>query len=136
MLPPSARPARPTDVLRVLLDEHLTPAIADRIAALRSAAAVVAMRSWRDGTYLGADDATILAAAHDDGLVLVTFDLRTIPPLLREWSEVERRHGGVVLVHPGTFRPSDIGGLANALVELWDAEAGHDWTDRVVFIAR
>jgi hypothetical protein len=123
-------------VLRYLLDEHLSPAIAAEIAAHRLEIPIVALRDWQDGAFLGADDATILVAAHADGRSLVTFDLRTIPPLLRTWSESGLAHGGVVFAHAGTFALDDIGGLVRALIGLWDAAGELDWTDRVVFLSR
>ena len=39
------------------------------------------------------------------GLTLVTYDRRTIPPLLKTWAEEERTHGGVVFVDEKRFRP-------------------------------
>jgi len=123
-------------VLCYLLDEHLSPVIAAEITAHRPGFPIVALRDWREGAFLGADDETILAAAHADGRTLVTFDLRTIPPLLRAWSESETAHGGVVFAHSGAFTPDDFGGLVRALIALWDTDGDLDWTDRVVFLNR
>jgi hypothetical protein len=123
-------------LLAYLLDEHLSPRIAAELTARRPEIPVVAMRAWHGGAYLGADDPTILAAAHAESRALVTFDLRTMSPLLREWSEAGRPHGGVVFVHPRTFAAHDIGGIILALVQLWEATRYLDWTDRVVFLQR
>jgi len=123
-------------MLRLLLDEHVPPAVVVDLAKRRRELAVAALRDWRGGALLSADDATILSAAHVEGLTLVTYDLRTIPPLLKTWTEQGVPHGGVVFVHRLTLRLGDVGGLARALARLWDAERDRDWTDRVVFLRR
>jgi len=121
-------------MLAFLLDEHISPAVGAGIAVLRPLIRVEAMQSWRNEALLGADDPTILLAAATDGLTLVTSDLRTIPPLLKAWTDQGRSHGGVVLVPRQTIRASDIGGLARALVSLWDASATTFLMDRIVYL--
>ncbi|MCC7020283.1 MAG: DUF5615 family PIN-like protein [Ardenticatenales bacterium] len=121
-------------MLSFLLDEHLSPSIATAVKATRPTIAIQALQTWRAGNYLAADDAAILRAAAADGITIVTFDLRTIPPLLRAWTEQGVAHGGVIFVHRQSIRPSDVGGIARALVQVWDASGGDDWADRVVFL--
>ncbi|NUQ01833.1 MAG: DUF5615 family PIN-like protein [Armatimonadetes bacterium] len=123
-------------MLRYLLDEHLSPAVASGITTRRPDIPVVALRDWQAGAFLGAADETILAAAHADRRSLVTFDLRTVPALLRVWIESGSVHGGVVFVHARTLAPENVGGLVHALIGLWDAEHALDWTDRVVYLSR
>jgi len=67
---------------------------------------------------------------------LVTYDRRTIPPLLKTWAEEGRHHGGVIFVDEKTISPADIGGLTRALVELRRIARRWDWTDRVCFLRR
>jgi hypothetical protein len=121
-------------VLRLLLDEHISPAVVTALAANCPQLTTVALRDWHDGAFLSADDATILRAAFDEGLTLVTYDLHTIPLLLKEWAEQGTAHGGMIFVHRRTVRPSDVGGLARALAALWAAQGATDWTDRAVFL--
>ena len=70
------------------------------------------------------------------GLTLVTYDRRTIPPLLKAWAEEGRKHGGVIFVDEKTISPSDPGGLARSLTTLSRKTAKWDWTDRVCFLRR
>lgn len=123
-------------MLRYLLDEHLSPAIAAQINARRPEVPIVALRAWQEGTYLRASDSAILAAAHARGRTLVTCDVHTIAPLLKVWSERGTKHGGVVLVHSHPLPTHAIGSLVRALVRLWDDEGDMDWTDHVVFLRR
>ena len=94
------------------------------------------MAEWEDGEFLGQRDSACLQQAAAQGLTLVTYDRRTIPPLLRSWAEGERKHGGVIFVDEKTISPSDTGGLVRALCELSRKTAKWDWTIRVCFLRR
>ena len=50
------------------------------------------------------------------GLTLVTYDRRTIPPLLKTWADESRTHGRV-FVDEKAISPADIGGLVLRLNE-------------------
>ncbi|MGC2271344.1 MAG: hypothetical protein WA539_05135 [Candidatus Sulfotelmatobacter sp.] len=67
-------------------------------------------------------------------LTLVTYDRKTIPPLLKLWAEEGRSHGGVIFVDEKTISPADIGGLVRALISLAGETAEVDWTDQVYFL--
>ena len=118
--------------MRLLLDAHLSPAIAQRLAA--EGIDIVSLQDWQGGTYLRAPDHQILAAALPEGRVLVTFDARTIRPLVEEWAEIGQHHAGVVAVSSKTIRQNDIGGLIRALRALVQDEAEQDWHNRLGFL--
>ena len=81
------------------------------------------------------DDRVLLRVAAEQELSLVTYDLRTIPPLLFfEWGQAGISHGGVVFVDERSMAPNDIGGLVRALIGLWDSESDFDWRDRLVYL--
>jgi len=81
------------------------------------------MAEWESGGFLGQPDSACLQLAAKQNLTLVTYDRRTIPPLLKTWAEEERRHGGVIFVDDKTISPSDAGGLMRALSYLWKKSA-------------
>ena len=58
---------------------------------------------WRWGDLRGKADALVLATAHEAGLTLVTYDQKTIPPLLMELALREAHHSGVVFVDRNTI---------------------------------
>ena len=123
-------------MLQFLLDEHISPVVARAAGARCRGLKIVAFRHWRSGSFLGADDRVFLPDARTDGLTLVTYDQRTIPPLLKEWAEHGIDHGGVVFVDEKTIAPQDFGGLIEALCQLWKRERRADWTNRVVFLRK
>lgn len=123
--------------MKLLLDEHISPAVARGLSAAHGELAVAALREWQAGAWLEAPDALLLQAAAADGWTLVTYDLRTIPPLLKEWGEQGIAHGGVILVdEQRSIAPSDFGGLIRALERLASALGEADWRDCVVFLTR
>jgi len=121
-------------VLKLLLDEHISPDVALGVRRRNRSVSVLAMAEWEDGSYLGQSDAACLQAAAAQALTLVTYDRRTIPPLLKAWAEEGRQHAGVVFVDEKTISPADIGGLVVALARLAKQAQGWDWADRICFL--
>jgi hypothetical protein len=97
---------------------------------------VRSMAEWEAASFLGQDDAACLRAAAHQGLTLVTYDRRTIPPLLKAWAEQGRSHAGVIFVDEKTLSPADIGGLVRSLAALIKEARTWDWTGRVCFLQR
>jgi predicted nuclease of predicted toxin-antitoxin system len=123
-------------MLKLLLDEHISPDVAEGVRRRNRALAIHWMAEWEDGSLLGKDDFECLQEASAEGLTLVTYDRRTIPPLLKTWAEEGRQHSGVIFVDEKTISPADIGGLVRALIKLAKETAKWDWTDRVYFLRR
>jgi hypothetical protein len=90
---------------------------------------------WRCliGRLLGKDSVFLLEAAKQC-LTLVTYDRRTIPPLLKLWAEEGRSHDGVIFVDEKTIAPSDIGRLVRALISLSAETRETDWPNQVYFL--
>jgi hypothetical protein len=121
-------------MLKLLLDEHISPVVAD---GLRHRQLIVfCMTEWERGEFLGQQDSVCLKQAAAQGLTLVSYDRRTIPPLLKTWGEEGRTHGGVIVIDEKTVSPPDTGGLIGALSDLWKKTSKWDWTNRVCFLRR
>jgi|SRR5579863_3243575 len=123
-------------MLKILLDEHISRTVAEGLRRRHRQLVVHCMAEWEDGEFLGQPDSACLRQAAAQGLTLVTYDRRTIPPLLKAWAEEEQKHGGVIFVDEKTISPSDVGGLIDALSDLSRKTAKWDWTDRICFLRR
>jgi hypothetical protein len=97
---------------------------------------IVQIADWRDGLWLGLDDAALLMSCAEAGLVLVAFDRATLPwhagQVLRSGGD----HGGLVLFRR-TVRSTNYGLQARLLTEFW-ADEGHawDWLNRIVYLPK
>src|ERR1700758_2588115 len=96
-------------MLKLLLDEHISPDVANGLRRRNRAMEVFCMAEWENGHFLGQEDSPCLREAAAQGLTLVTYDRRTIPPLLKPWAEEEGPNGGVVLWGNKKFSPADTG---------------------------
>jgi hypothetical protein len=123
-------------MLKLLLDEHISPTVADGLRGRERLLIAFYIAQWENGEFLGQQDSPYLQQAVVQRLTLVTYDRRTIPPLLKSWAEEERKHGGVIFVDEKTIPPSDIGGLVRALSSLSRKTAKWDWTNRICFLRR
>jgi hypothetical protein len=121
-------------MLKLLLDEHISPAVAEGLRRRNRRLAVFCMAEWEDGEFLGQHDLVCLQQAATQRLTLVTYDRRTIPPVLKIWGEEGRNHGGVIFVDEKSISPSDTGGLIRGLSNLWGKTSKWDWTNRVCFL--
>ena len=71
-------------MLALLLDEQISPVVAERIRAGNKSILVQSIHRWRSGTLCGTPDSHVLEAAAEERLTLVTFDLKTIPWIVAE----------------------------------------------------
>ena len=123
-------------MLKLLLDEHLPLALIAALAQRQPDLPVVALQDFAGGSLLGARDEQILQAAAQGGWTLLTYDLKTVPMILKRWSEAGIAHGGVVFVDYHTLMPSDVGGLLRGVLHLWETMGDLEWQDRSLHLAR
>ena len=123
-------------MLKLLLDEHISPGVAAGLRRRIRTLVVCAMNEWEGGNFLGQEDAACLREAAAQGLTLVTYDRRTIPPLLKSWAEEGRPHGGIIFVDEKTISQAEIGGLVISLSRLAKEAGDWNWTNRIVFLRR
>jgi len=89
-----------------------------------------------NGQFLGQDDSACLERAAEEHLTLVTYDRRTLPPLLKAWVEAGRNHGGAIFIDDRTISPADIGGQVRGLSNLVQEAGEWNWTNRISFLQR
>ncbi len=98
---------------RLLLDEMISPAVADQLRDRGHDVKAVASTS----ELVGVPDDQILEAAVDESRVVVTLNVADFAMLDSSWKAAGRAHGGIVYVSASSF-PQDrrfIGSLVTAL---------------------
>ncbi|GBL11251.1 hypothetical protein MSj_02753 [Microcystis aeruginosa Sj] len=121
-------------MLSFLLDEHISPTVAEQISYKRPEISIFPLITWQKGRYLGDSDEIVLKAAAEAGLTLVTYDQNSIPPLLWEWGEAWKSHSGVIFIDYESIPPSNFGLLIRSLLALWELQGKQDWTNRLVYL--
>jgi hypothetical protein len=97
---------------------------------------IVHIATWQRGSWLGLEDATLLMACAEAGLVLAAFDRATLPWHAGQVVRAGDTHGGLILVRRGV-RSTDYGQQARLLTRFWlDGAASWDWADRVVYLPK
>ena len=123
-------------MLKLFLDEHISPRVAEGLRRRNQTMTVRYMAEWENGDFMGREDSACLQEAARQRLTLVTYDRRTVPPLLKTWAEEERQHGGVIFVDEKTISPANLGGLVWALNSLAKETGKWDWSNRIYFLRR
>lgn len=123
-------------MLRLLLDVHIPLAVANQIARKKPRLEVHHISRWKGGEHVQDADDIILEHAAEAGLTFVTFDLRTIPEVISEWSEAGIDHAGIILVDDKAIGQSDVGALVRGFIQTWDELGRLNWKNRVVFLVR
>lgn len=121
-------------MLSFLLDEQISPEVAKQINRKHPEIPIFSIHSWQNGNYLGVSDEAILKAAKLDKLTLITYDQKTIPPILVSWGQDNIDHAGVIFIDYRSISPSNFGGLVKALVWLWKTQNSASWQNRIVYL--
>lgn len=120
--------------LRLLTDEHISPLVAREARRKCPGISIISLHEWRAGCFLGSQDEVFLPEASADGLTFVSYDQKTIRPLLKTWAESGVPHTGIVFVDHKTIAPQDFGQLLASLCRLWRSEKHASWQNRVVYL--
>ncbi len=123
-------------MLKLLLDEHISSDVAEALRVQSKTPAVWGLAEFEGGRLIGLSDEVILQAAAARKLTLVTYDRKTIPPILKALAEAGQNHGGVIFVDEKTISPSDIGGLIRALHKLLAELSRTTMNNAVIFLRR
>jgi hypothetical protein len=115
--PVMVRPTRP----RLLAHENTSHRLVSACNRLANPFPLVPIAEWLDGAWLGLDDAALLMAGGDAGLVLVAFDRATLPWHAGQVLRAGDDHGGPVLFRR-SVRSTDYGHQARLLTPFWDSE--------------
>ena len=121
---------------RFLADENTSYRFVSACRRLVLGFSIIHIARWQDGSWLGLDDAALLIACAEAGLVLVAFDRATLPWQAGQVIRSGESHGGLTLFRR-SVRTTNYGQQARLLTEFW-AHEGHawDWLNRIVYLPK
>ncbi|HLJ55596.1 MAG TPA: DUF5615 family PIN-like protein [Chthonomonadaceae bacterium] len=120
-------------MLSLLLDENISPVVAEQIRARHPDVRIQSLSEWREGEYLAVTDEIVLMAAREEGLTLVTYDTQILSELSFLFASGIAL-GGLIFVDDKSIAGNDFGALIRALLLLWDQEHASDWQNRLVYL--
>jgi hypothetical protein len=121
---------------RLLADENTSHRFVTACRRLAPGLPIIHIARWEDGSWLGLDDAALLIACAEAGLVLVAFDRRTLPWHAGQVLRTGETHGGLILFRR-TVRTTNYGQQARLLTEFWAGEGqAWDWLGRIVYLPK
>lgn len=121
-------------MLSFLLDEQISAEVQERLSSKRADIPIFSVHTWKDGRFRGTPDNILLHAASAENLTLVTYDQKTIPPLLWEWGERAIAHGGIIFIDNRTIALNNFGALVRSLMWLWDTQHHLEWANRLLYL--
>jgi hypothetical protein len=83
----------------------------------------------------GSADEELLALAVEEERVLVTFDVKDFPAIVRRWAEAGRTHAGCAIIV--RIDHSEFGAILDVItraIAVYPAQA--EWTDLTLFLSR
>lgn len=121
---------------RLLADENTSHRLVTACRRLAPEFPIIHIALWQDGSWLSLDDAALLAACAEAGLVLVGFDRATLPWHAGQLLRGGHDHSGLILFRR-TVRGTDYGQQARLLTGFRAHEGGTwDWLNRIVYLPK
>ena len=121
---------------RLLADENTSHRFVSACTRLVRGFPIIHIARWQDGSWLGLDDAALLIACAEAGLVLVAFDRATLPWHGGQVLRAGEDHGGIILFRR-TVRSTNYGDPARLVTDFWIGDGrGWDWTNRIVYLPK
>ena len=121
-------------MLAFLLDEQISHVVMEQVRQKYPDIRIESVLLWREGILRGKVDEVVLSAARQESLTLVTYDQKTIAPIVMQWMREGRDHAGIVFIDEKSIAQDDIGGKVRALLRLWEQGNALDWTNLVSYL--
>jgi hypothetical protein len=122
-------------VIRLLADANLSRKFVQACLRLDKKFPLTHLADWMDGKHCVSVDPVLLGVLREQGLILVTFDRRTMAMHAGELTRAGAGHAGVILFRR-SVSPTDYGKQSRLLLEFWGETGTEDWADRIEYLPR
>lgn len=122
-------------MIRLVADANLSRKFVRACRRVDKKFPLVHLAEWMGGRYRVSDDPVLLLVLREQGLILVSFDRRTMAVHAGELTRAGSGHAGVILFRR-SVSPMDYGKQARLLIELWREKGNEEWADRIEYLPR
>jgi hypothetical protein len=122
-------------VIRLLADANLSHHFVKACLRLDKQFPIVHLADWMSGKHRISKDSVLLPVLRENGLIIVTFDRRTMVMHAGELTRAGSGHAGVILFRR-TVSQMDYGKQSRSVVEFWKEAKDWDWSDRIEYLPR
>lgn len=122
-------------MIRLVADANLSRHFVEACLRLDKELPIVHLADWMGGKHRVSKDPVLLEALREHGLILITFDRRTMAMHAGQLTRSGGGHTGVILFRRSVSQ-MDYGKQSRLVVEFWREARGWDWSDRVEYLPR
>jgi hypothetical protein len=122
-------------VIRLLADANLSRRLVQACLRLDKKFPLVHLADWMGGKHRASHDPVLLSVLREQGLILVSFDRRTMARHAGELTRAGSGHAGVILLRR-SVSPVDYGKQSRLLLEFWREACDWEWVDRIEYLPR
>lgn len=122
-------------MIRLVADANLSRRFVEACQRLDKELPIVHLADWMVGKHRISKDPVLLEVLRQHGLILITFDRRTMAMHAGQLTRSGGGHAGVVLFRR-SVSPMDYGRQSRLMVEFWNEASAWDWSDRIEYLPR
>lgn len=122
-------------MIRLVADANLSRRFVEACRRLDKELPIVHLADWMAGKHRISRDPVLLEVLRQHGLILITFDRRTMAMHAGQLTRSGGGHAGVILFRR-SVSPMDYGRQSRLMVEFWNEASAWDWSDRIEYLPR
>jgi len=122
-------------VIRLLADANLSRRFVQACLRLDREFPMVHIADWMNGKHSISKDPVLLPVLREYGLIIITFDRRTMAMHAGELTRSGGGHAGVILFRRSVSQ-MDYGKQSRLALEFWKEAKDWDWADRIEYLPR
>jgi hypothetical protein len=122
-------------VIRLVADANLSRHFVEACQRLDKELPIVHLADWMGGKHRISRDPVLLEVLREHGMILITFDRRTMAMHAGQLTRGGGGHAGLILFRRSVSQ-MDNGKQSRLKVEFWKEARGWDWSDRIEYLPR
>lgn len=122
-------------MIRLVADANLSRRFVEACLRLDRDLPIVHLADWLEGRHRISKDPVLLEVLREQGMILITFDRRTVAMHAGQLTRSGGGHAGVILFRRSVSQ-MDYGKQSRLVVEFWKEAREWDWADRIEYLPR